>query len=562
MKNKSLLSFLSMGVIIGFVWTIFISLGPTIENRYFGYGMTRLVAAIFQRNILLVIPLCLLISIFAYIIFFLFCPLSKLKLNRIANFTMGKCVRVVGGVVVVFLIIFNVAFTIDDKIKPSGPNVLLIIVDALRADSLGCYNELSANTPNIDRFSETAILFDNSVAQSSNTFNAAPCILASVYPSEHKYFNYKVRVSDKFNTIAEFLKNEKYTTFSISTNPHVTIHNGLGQGFDTFIEDTVWKNTDCDEVNKRFIEWVEDNKDQKFFSMLWYIDPHAPYEPPSEYIEKYVVNDDDKEATTKKAMRKAGARKGPITKMEKEVAKKLYNGEVNFFDKEFGELIKYLEASGLMEDIIVIITADHGESFWEKDIRGHGGSLYEEEIKIPLIFSLPGLREGKVVKDKVQQIDVLPTILEYVNPDMDVASIPYIRGNGLRSLIEGETGQVKYSFSQLIDTRAKSTSYHMECIQTEDFKLIKTFKFRGKACAPPTLQLFDIRSSETDCDVNDEKFKPIYDELRRELMSWHNSFEVPKRKPEKPTKTSKDSKKQVDEDKRLKQRLKSLGYVE
>ena len=129
----------------------------------------------------------------------------------------------------------------------------------------------------------------------------------------------------------------------------------------------------------------------------------------NDYI-KYIVTDEEKKALTNKAKSKIGMRKGPITEIEKKVAKKLYRGEVNFFDDQFGQLVGYLEESGLLENTIVILTADHGESFWEKGVRGHGGSLYEEEIKIPLIIYLPGQKSGKIITNKVRQIDILPTI--------------------------------------------------------------------------------------------------------------------------------------------------------
>lgn len=460
--------------------------------------------------------------------------------------------------VIVMAIGSNIAFAIDDKKKSFHPNVLLLVVDACRADSLGCYNELSVNTPNIDSFSKRSVLFENPVAQASNTFNSAPCMLASVYPSGHNYFNYKVSVSEKFTTIAELMKNENYTTFGISTNPHVTKKRGLAQGFDTFIENTVWKDTNCDEVNRMFIEWHKANKDKSFFSMLWYVDPHSPYEPPLEYIEKYIVDDNEKKAITNKAKSKAGRRQGPITEIEKIVAKKLYSGEVNFFDTEFGKLVKYLEASGLMENTIIILTSDHGESFWEKGVRGHGGSLYEEEIKIPLIIYLPGQKEGKVIKSKVEHIDILPTVLEYVNPQIDIATIPYVKGKGLKRIIEGGTRQKKYFFSQLIDTRTEKLCYHMECVQDANFKLIQTFCSRTKIYSPPTFELFDLRSGETRCAIDDKQYRAIYDEFKNILISWDHSYEYQDLKS---IEVSDDSDEPTVEDKQLLERLKSLGYV-
>jgi len=649
-KFKDFFSASSITVLAGFFWAIFISYAAIAENRYFQYGMIRLIAKIFQRNVNIVVCFLFFIFLALYIAWFiltkkmkaakndimnfaialgvllsslwcfivfnknvlhlkvkdlwvlvqsvsggqagfgyflsllktniltvavltlwfiltcvLICLLFKLKWDKIISFIGGKYIRRTGLASFFILIMLNVVLIIDNKLSPAGPNVILLVVDAWRADSLGCYNKNSDATSNVDQFSKTAVLFKNAVAQSPNTFNSAPSIFSSVYPSEHKYFNYKCRVSDKFNTIAEFLKNEKYKTFGISSNPHVTSRNGLSQGFDVFVEDTIWKDTDCDEINERFIKWLDHNKDSKFFAMLWYIDPHSPYEPPTEYVDKYIVTEEERNNITNKAKSKAGKRKGLITEVEKEVAKKLYKGEVNFFDTEFKSLIKHLEHNGFLENSIIILTADHGESFWEKvflnkSIRGHGGSLYEEEIKIPFIISLPGQKEGKVVSEKVQHNDILPTILEYVKPESNIADIPFLRGIGLRGLIEGKKNSRKYFFSQLIDNRKDCPPYRMECIQTNEFKLIKTFEFVGKTYEPPNFQLFNLNFDEAQCDIEDEDLKPVFSELKYKLTSWHENIRDAKGKSENGKLAGKSENK--DEDELLKQRLKSLGYVQ
>ena len=503
----------------------------------------------------------------------MFCLLSKLKWEKVPKIIKGKYIRRTGFATVVILIMLNIVIIIDSKIAPVGPNVILLIVDAWRTDSLGCYNKDSDATPNIDEFSKNAVLFKNAIAQSSWTTNSSATMFASVYPMEHKYSNYECRVSNKFNTIAEFLKNQKYKTFGISTNPHVSKRNGLVQGFETFVEDTMWKNTNCDEINERFITWLDNHKGRKFFAMLWYIDPHSPYEPPAEYIDKYIVTKEERSNITNMAKRKAGRRKGPITEIEKEVAKKLYKGEVNFFDTEFPKLINYLKSNGLLENSIIILTADHGESFWEKNflgkrIKGHGGSLYEEEIRIPLIILLPGQKEGKVIAEKVQHNDILPTILEYVNPHSNVTDIPFLRGCGLKTLIDGNKLKRKYFFSQVINTKGGMDSYlWMESVQTESFKLVATHQYRKTIFSPPDFQLFNLETGESKCNITDENNKVLFEELKEQLLLWKDKLEGAEAGLKKPTsKISSESNKSKSrgrsEEERLKERLKSLGYVQ
>jgi arylsulfatase A-like enzyme len=485
---------------------------------------------------------------------FLFWLLAKLKWEQITKFTKTRGVREISLVLVTFLLILNLSIVADGKLNlPKGPNVILLVVDAWRADSLGCYNKNSNATPHIDDFAKNAVLFKNALAQSSCTINSAPSMFCSVYPFEHNYFNYKCSVPNKFNTIAELLKNEGYQTFGISTNPHVTGRNGLDQGFDIFIEDTIWRNTDCDEVNNRFIEWLGNNKQKRFFTMLWYIDPHNSYDPPSEYVDKYIIRKEEKENISLRTKNHSKAKKGTFTAIEKRVTKQLYTGEVNFFDTEFHKLINYLKQNGLMKNSIIILTSDHGEAFWEKGILGHGSSLYEGQIKIPLIISLPNQKDGKVIPENVQHIDILPTILEYTKTNDKTADALLLRGRSLKGLINGEKFKRKYLFSQLITSQYGP--YYMECVRTDSFKLVSTYQIGKLSFAPPRLQLFDLNLEESECDAADGTSKSIFTNLKKQLFFWEGNLEKIAISPKRRKHEIKG------EDEKLKERLKSLGYI-
>ncbi len=490
----------------------------------------------------------------------LFWLLTKLKwwkiLKIIETRYLGKLgyIRKTAFVLVIMLLALNLGIVADSKIdSPKGPNVILLVVDAWRVDSLGCYNKNSNATPNIDDFAKNAVLFKSALAQSSCTINSAPSMFCSVYPFEHNYFNYKCRVSNKFNTIAEFLKNEGYQTFGISTNPHVTGRNGLDQGFDIFIEDTVWRNTDCDEVNNRFIEWLGNNKQKRFFAMLWYIDPHNPYDPPSKYVDKYIIRKEEKENISLRTKNHSKAKRGTFTTIEKRVTKKLYTGEVNFFDTEFHKLANYLKQNDLMKNSIIILTSDHGEAFWEKGILGHGSSLYEGQIKIPLIISLPNQKDGKVIPENVQHIDILPTILEYTKTNDKTADALLLRGHSLKGLINGEKFKRKYLFSQLITSQYGP--YYMECVRTDSFKLVSTYQIGKLSFTPPRLQLFDLNLEESECDAADGSSKSIFTNLKKQLFFWEGNLEKIAINPKRRKHEIKGK------DEKLKERLKSLGYI-
>lgn len=648
---KNISWIISTAAIIAFIGSIVNSLYPILANRFIEYGMWRLTAYIFLRNlnvlmvtmfitflalhfiwfsltkkikvapnniislfITLIVFLCTLLftkdtlygfvknflnlinkylageigflnitsflgdhflTIIIFILgttgfLFLIFLFYKIDWVTVINLSKVKCIKFAGYSVIALLLLFNIFVIVDNQRSPAGPNVILIVVDALRADSLGCYNGGDGVTPNMDAFSENAVLFQNAIAQSPWTANSSASIFTSVYPSNHNYSNYNRRVSDNFNTIAEYLKNQNYLTYGMSTNPHVTRRNGLAQGFNVFVEDTVWKDTDCSEVNSRFTKWLNENNHKKFFAMLWYIDPHTPYAPPAQYVDKYITDARDKQDVIEKAKTPLRIEEDQITEIDKDIAKKLYKGEVDFFDTEFENLINYLKNAGLIENSIIILTSDHGESFWEKDylgenIQGHGKSLFEEEIKIPLIISLPNQREGKVISEKVQHLDLLPTILEYTSPKRKVSALTSIKGHGLRNVIEGKELNRKYFFSQCIDDRKEHPHNLMECIQTDKFKLIRTLEFRGNIYSPPDFQLFDLESGEIQCDTEKEEFKTVYDELQRQLFMFNDNLDDGIK--ESRVEMSGSSEQTTDEEtqqesEKMRDRLRDLGYVQ
>ena len=489
--------------------------------------------------------------------------LQKLKWGKISKTVKINYIRKAAFILFVLVVILNVGLITDSKTNtPEGPNIILLVVDTLRADSLGCYNQDSNDTPNIDRFAKNAIIFKNSIAQSPTTINSAPCIFCSVYPYEHGYFNYNCIIPYKLNSLAESLRNEGYQTFGISTNPHVTSRNRLEQGFDTFIEEYTWKNTDCNKVNDRFIKWLN-NKTKPFFAMLWYIDPHVPYDPPREYIDKYILKEEERKLISDKT-KMPGKWKAfdykHISPAEKKVSKKLYDAEVNFFDAEFAKLINYLKQCDLMKNSIIILTSDHGESFWEKknplekQTYGHGTSLYEEQIKIPLIISLPDQQQGKVILERAQHVDIVPTVLEYAKiSGKTVDNLPS-RGNSLKGVIDGAELKRKYFFSQLI--LDKTMPYYMECVQAGDFKLISSKQYGKVRFEPSRLQLFSLSSGESEIGVTNKNEKHQFTKLEKRLLTWEGSLE----KVELTTKPVKYKSKE-EEDKFL-ERLKSLGYLE
>lgn len=444
----------------------------------------------------------------------------------------------------------------DRQPVPAGPNVLLLVVDTLRADHLGSYDPTVELTPNLDRFAARSVVFRDTVAQASNTINSAPCILASAFVREHGYTNYKLAVARKHGTLAEALDEAGYETYAVSTNPHVTTRNGLAQGFEVFLDGPTWTDTDAHEVNRLFLDWLSDRGDTQrpFFAMLWYIDPHVPYDPPSEKVEAHVPP----ELRPLVSMKTKRPGFQDLSEDEKAVTRGLYRGEVSYFDDQFGDLLAELERRGTLDDTLVVFTSDHGESFWEHDgvdgrpVVGHGVSLFREEVAVPLIVKLPRERYSGIVESRVSSIDIAPTVLDAVGLARE-GSPRRFRGSSLLPLIseEGEEVTDRAAFSELLTDFRGQVNIRLESAETDAGKLVLTHVYRGKTYNPPVQQLFDPEGRQIVLDAGDPLARELREELTARLHEWEASL-----RPIRPERARLG--RRGDD---LEKRLKALGYV-
>jgi arylsulfatase len=439
------------------------------------------------------------------------------------------------------------------------PHVILIVVDTLRADHIGAYGSDLQLTPNIDRFSGEALVFLNAVAEGSNTINSSASLLSSLYVSEHGYFDYDSRLSDEIVTLPEMLREIGYRTFGISTNPHVSSRNGLGQGFDTFIEDTSWRHTDAREVNDRFLSWTREGDDRPFFGMLWYIDPHEPYDPPSESMREPVPEELD--ALVGERTRRPGRvqrKGGKLSEPEKALASWLYRAEVSYVDSEFGRLMGTLDRLGILEDSLIILTADHGEAFWEhrdplgEFFSGHGRSLHREEINVPLIIRLPGgARRGRI-RERAGLIDILPTALDVAGVSDHARFAGDRRGTSLVNPVTADAGRLRpFSFSELITW--EYGPYIMRSVQNDDVKLVRTYRYGDQEFDPPLEQWLDLHEGEEEVSRASQEAAGIAADIERAFAGWLAGMRAVE---------SERIHLDRGEMERLQERLKALGYIE
>jgi len=310
--------------------------------------------------------------------------------------------------------------------------VVLVTVDSLRADHMGCYGYERDTTPFLDDFARSSLLFENATSAGPRTSSSFPCLLSSSYLSSYPYGrNREERLSKERLLISEYLE-DKVKTAGFHSNPLLSKYYGYDRGFDRFedylITDSTKKAgklgklkrvmellfgkppfTPGEQINRDALEWM-DSVDGKFFTWIHYMEPHMPYLPPSSYLDKIGVDriNHFKKLWLGKKLDNSGQRKD-IDEKEVELLVDLYDACIRYVDDIIKELVK-----SLPEDVALIFTADHGEAFREHGFLAHQDYLYDEVIHIPMIVSE---RNGKD-ETPVGHVDAVPTALDLLDEEI------------------------------------------------------------------------------------------------------------------------------------------------
>ncbi|NNE07483.1 MAG: sulfatase [Gemmatimonadetes bacterium] len=324
-------------------------------------------------------------------------------------------------------------------------NVLLITIDTLRADRLGCYGGMYAATPNMDRLAERGVLFANAFAAMPLTLPSHTSILTGLYPKSHGVLSHAYTLEEDKTTLAEYLHAEGYRTGAFISSHVLDNRYGIGQGFDTF-----WRryNYNAEEANRirassgfdilteAVGQYLAAPSEQPTFAWIHWFHPHKPYEPPQSQRLKYDYRGNTNLQADKLTLEQLW--KGYIDLSEEDIQsiRGLYDGEVAYTDQQVGIILDQLEESGMAERTIVILTADHGEMLYERDrYFGHDIMLYDPSIQVPLIIAAPGLADGgRIVQSTVRSVDLVPTLLEM----LAIATEDEFDGRTLTPVFDGE----------------------------------------------------------------------------------------------------------------------------
>ncbi|MAT24188.1 MAG: hypothetical protein CMN29_04340 [Sandaracinus sp.] len=300
---------------------------------------------------------------------------------------------------------------------PRPRNALLVLVDTLRADKLAPYNaETRVQTPGLAAFAETASTLLGAHAQENWTKPSVATLLSSLMPWEHTATQHSSVLPRSVELLPEVLKERGFHTGAFICNGFVSDRFGFEQGWDTYrnyIREG--RRTHAESVAADVLAWLDARPEEKpFFLYVHTIDPHVPYRPPRDFLAMY--GDPDyrgpvdfrRDATLLENVKLGRVRLGEGDRAHLEA---LYDGEISYHDRHFQAILDGLDRRGLAEDTAVILTSDHGEEFWDHGSVGHGHSVWEELLHVPLLVRLPG-RPAKRITSPVGLVDVMPTLLD------------------------------------------------------------------------------------------------------------------------------------------------------
>ncbi|HJL19150.1 MAG TPA: sulfatase [Sandaracinaceae bacterium LLY-WYZ-13_1] len=349
--------------------------------------------------------------------------------------------RAVGGAVR----LFRPAVVTLDAAAPASlrrpRHVLVYLIDTLRADRLRAYApDTRVRTPGFGRFARSASVFDRARAQENWTKPSVATLLSSLMPWEHTAFSDASAIPRSVRLLPEMLHDRGFATAGFVANGYVSNRFGFRRGWDT------WRNyirerrrTRGEVLAADALAWLDERpSEQPFFLYVHAIDPHVPYRAPDDFVALY---DDTPYRGPVDFSRDAAllehVKTGQIRLNARDRARlaALYDAEVSYQDTQLAALLAGLERRGLAEDTMVVVTADHGEELFDHGSVGHGHSLYEELIHVPLAIRVPGLDAPRRVEGAVGLVDVAPTILDALGePIPDELSgrslLPMLRGHG------------------------------------------------------------------------------------------------------------------------------------
>lgn len=465
------------------------------------------------------------------------------------------------AVVVLVLVVIPTSAVVDSSnasVEENRlPNVLFIVMDTARQDHFSCYGYERDTTPNIDRLADEGVLAEQAISNSSGTVISHFGMVTGQIAPSIQFLN------SSFETLAEVFKDHGYDTGAVIANPVLERGRGFDQGFDLYVDAPhpalfmsdmfvyelagkllpMEKFTTRFDVKRRSAEdvtltaeaFISQRLDRSFFLFLNYLDPHDPYIPPPEFRDQFASSDVSEEIGYCDRYPTASRRRSYSEVIREVVPSRtpeqwqtlidLYDGEIAYTDDQIGQLIDQLRQWKILDQTIVVITADHGELFGENGLAFHYVALTDPELRVPLILRYPpSLPSGRRIKEQVQVTDIMPTLLEIIGVPLRTP----MDGQSLVQMIRGipASSGPRDAFSLLFK---KVDAAYPRTAARGNLTSIRTpqEKFVWSSVGPEQYEYYD-RATDPDEARNlahAEGSKPKSDILRDRLVDWQGRQE-------------------------------------
>ena len=404
--------------------------------------------------------------------------------------------------------------------------IVLISIDTCRADYLSCYGYQRKTTPNIDKLAEEGVLFENVISPVPLTLPAHSSMLTGTIPPWHGvHENHDYHLGESNTTLAEILKERGFTTGAIVSAFVLDSQFGLDQGFETYNDQfekeykvhNMLSERKADETSRCAGEWLEEHQKEQFFLFLHYFDPHEDYEPPEPFGSSFSRKSNDLRVQLNDA----------------------YAGEIAFTDHCIGQVVSKLKELGLYDSTLIILVGDHGELLGEHGEPTHTYYIYQNAIRVPLLFKLPGRHRSTRVSQLTGIIDIVPTVCSLLDIDLLVE----VQGIDMSNRIFGNKnppGDKRYVYCESFRATTYGANPLLGVVTSDNWKYIQTTR-------PELYYLSTDPAESINLQAQQEQRGRIFQDHLKQLL------EQTVRKDKTDSRTELDAK--------ARKRLESLGYV-
>ncbi len=450
-----------------------------------------------------------------------------------------------GGLLVIFVAFNAYAYWRINSQQPQGPNLVIITIDTLRADRLGCYGYERNTSPTIDRLAREGTLFKHAYAQRGLTWPSLTSMMTSLYPKTHGVLNNQVPLDGEFITLAEILKNGGYKTGAFLAN----FYHSPNRGFDTKKGGEIG---DLDKaVTSYALEWLDSINPQndKFFMWVHYKNPHDPYEPPKPFTTFFDSTYTGSFNGSRPVLDSIYVNQIDLSERDLFHLNALYDAEIRSSDSYIEKVLAKLEKMGVLENTLIVFASDHGEEMYDHNYYFfHSCSMYEGVLHIPLIMKFPGvIPAGKIVDNQIESIDIVPTVLQLMKLPLreefegrSIIGLLFEDSSDLWHPAFGERASAIYSIrTPQWKYIYNPDNYHTYCSRSDDDQ--------GEGYIIEAEELYDVQKDPHEKHNIVSQHREVALELRAQILEWLN--------------TNKRVHKEYELTKEAEERLRALGYI-